>query len=132
MGTARVQIMDRLSLLDQFALVSVSNLLLGAHGAGLAWLVAMPLGSAVLEAMPLHLPRHVLCVDSWNHPRNLRDTIYGGLAHLSGQHHICLTGNGSAADRTRSQLVINFRDHIIDLPIAKSLWRIREATRFIA
>merc|ERR1712187_468866 len=113
MGTARVQIMDRLSLLDQFALVSVSSLLLGAHGAGLAWLIAMPKGSAVLEAMPLHLPRHVLCVDGWNHPRNLMDTIYGGLAHLSGQHHICLTGNASIAGATVPQLVVNFREHTI-------------------
>merc|ERR1739845_101058 len=37
----RVQVMDGLSLFDQFALVSASNVLLGAHGAGLSWLVAM-------------------------------------------------------------------------------------------
>merc|ERR1712194_509166 len=95
--TVKIQRLEMLSLLGQFELVAGSDIMLGAHGAGLAWIVALPEGSAVLEAMPMNLPRHVICIDGWNHLRNLRDTIYGGLALLTGQHHICLTGNRSSA-----------------------------------
>ena len=64
-----------LPLLGQFELVATSDILFGAHGAGLAWLVALPEGSAVVEAMPMHLPRHVICVDGWNHLRSLHFRI---------------------------------------------------------
>lgn len=118
-----VQIMERLPLLKQLELVMGADILAGAHGAGLAWLVAMPHGSAVLEAMPSELPSYVLCVEGWDHPSNIRDGIYGGLARLAGQHHTCLRGNGSAG----TYAVVNFREHPIQLPVAGFVDRVIQA-----
>lgn len=47
--------------------------------------------------MPSGLPGYVVCVESWDQPRNLRHSIYGGLAHLAGQHHACVRGNATEA-----------------------------------
>ena len=70
-------------------------------------------GSAVVELMPGNLPRFVMCVETWDHLRNQRHSIYGGLALLSGQHHICVPGNTSLADHE----VRNFREELIYLPL---------------
>lgn len=93
---AKVRYMERLPLLEQIAVASSSDVLVGAHGAGLAWLVVMPRGSAIVEAMPSPLPSWLICIGRWDNVRNIRDTIYGGLAHLSGQHHICLAGGNDS------------------------------------
>ncbi|CAE8633388.1 unnamed protein product, partial [Polarella glacialis] len=120
--------METLSLLEQFSLVSKTDVLVGAHGAGLSWLVAMPPGSAVVEAMPAKLPGYIICIESWDQSRNLRDSIYGGLAHLAGQHHICMKGNYSDSYAfTVTETVDNFREHPIELPLGAALRRISEA-----
>eukprot|EP00434_Breviolum_minutum_P042981 symbB.v1.2.038281.t1/scaffold5881.1/size22790/2 len=87
----RLHALEAYSLLEQFTFASQADVLVGAHGAGLAWMVAMEPGSAVTELMPA-VPGYVACVESWDHPRNLRHSIYGGLAHFLGQRHICVKG----------------------------------------
>eukprot|EP00435_Cladocopium_sp_Y103_P071121 s46_g36.t2 len=123
----RFQVLSRAleshSLLEQFALASQADVLVGAHGAGLAWMVAMNPGSAVLELMPENLPGYVACVDSWDHPRNLRHSIYGGLAHFVGQHHICIKGNGTMPP---SFEVNNFREKSFEIPLQLTARRVHE------
>merc|ERR1712014_474000 len=65
----RMQILEELSLLEQFAVVARTDILLGAHGAGLAWLVAMPRWSVVIEVMPSALPKTFACVEGWDSSR---------------------------------------------------------------
>ena len=132
-----VQDMASLPLLAQFALAADSDVLIGAHGAGLAWLVAMPDGAAVLEVMPRSLPRHIVCVESWDHARNLRDGIYGGLARVAGRHHICLTSNESSAEAAAmvpsdEPWVDNFRHRQVEVPLASFARRFREAVAMVA
>merc|ERR1712179_322220 len=118
-GTIHVQDMEVLSLVKQFAVVVRTDILAGAHGAGLAWLVAMPRWSAVVELMPSILPKFFACVEGWDSPSNLRDSIYGGLAHLANQHHICLRGQmpSVGADQRVSHDFVNFRDYPIHLHV---------------
>ena len=99
-----------------------ASVLLGAHGAGLAWMVAMEPGSFVVELMPASLPGYIACVETWDHLRNARHSIYGGLAHVAGQQHICIKGNG-----TVSFEVENFREKSFEVPLAVVLRRIHEA-----
>ncbi|CAK9097064.1 unnamed protein product [Durusdinium trenchii] len=116
--------LESLSLLEQFSLASQADVLVGAHGAGLAWMVAMHPGSAVTELMPPTLPGYIACIETWDHPRNLRHGIYGGLAHTVGQHHICLRGNATAlADPFE---VDNFRERSFEIPLKVVLRRIHE------
>eukprot|EP00933_Yihiella_yeosuensis_P023819 TRINITY_DN18519_c0_g1_i1.p1 TRINITY_DN18519_c0_g1~~TRINITY_DN18519_c0_g1_i1.p1 ORF type:complete len:470 (-),score=57.33 TRINITY_DN18519_c0_g1_i1:339-1592(-) len=122
--------MEELNLMEQFTVLSNTDVLIGAHGAGLAWLVAMRPGSFVIEAMPADLPGFIICIDSWNHPRNVRDSIYGGLSRISHQHHICLRGNrtsGSEFAVPDTLEVNNFREHPIELPLGLFLRRTSEA-----
>eukprot|EP00913_Durusdinium_trenchii_P013887 g13038.t1 len=114
--------LESLSLLEQFSLASQADVLVGAHGAGLAWMVAMHPGSAVTELMPPTLPGYIACIETWDHPRNLRHGIYGGLAHTVGQHHICLRGNATAlADPFE---VDNFRERSFEIPLKVVLRRL--------
>ncbi|CAL1158329.1 unnamed protein product [Cladocopium goreaui] len=123
--TARLRSLSRFARAPGLRVLSraLADVLVGAHGAGLAWMVAMNPGSAVLELMPT-LPGYVACVDTWDHPRNLRHSIYGGLAHFVGQHHICIKGNGTMP---LSFEVDNFREKSFEVPLQLTAQRVREA-----
>eukprot|EP00439_Symbiodinium_sp_Y106_P052076 s1967_g6.t4 len=121
------QQLEKHALLEQFSLVAQTNILVGAHGAGLAWMVAMETGSAVVELMPGNLPRFVMCMESWDHLRNQRHSIYGGLAMLAGQHHVCVRGNTSLADHE----VRNFREELIYLPLPSVAQAILQAVAIV-
>eukprot|EP00438_Fugacium_kawagutii_P012318 Skav221949 [mRNA] locus=scaffold195:529150:532846:- [translate_table: standard] len=62
-----------------------ADVMVGAHGAGLAWMVAMDPGSAVAELMPERLPGYVACVEGWDHPRNLRHSALAQADNEGGQ-----------------------------------------------
>ena len=85
------------------------------------------LGSAVVELMPGNLPRFVMCMESWDHLRNQRHSIYGGLAMLAGQHHVCVRGNTSLADHE----VRNFREELIYLPLPSVAQAILQAVAIV-
>merc|ERR1712118_547321 len=57
---ARAQRMEMMPLLEQFVLAASSNILVGSHGAGLAWSAVMPSGSSLLEVMPAELPGYIV------------------------------------------------------------------------
>ncbi|CAJ1443782.1 unnamed protein product [Effrenium voratum] len=77
-----------LSWVQQFHRFAHEQLLLGVHGAGLAWLFAMPRGSAVMEFRPRGAPTFLLaCSESWNVDGA---ETFGGLARLAEIHHICI------------------------------------------
>ncbi|CAE8612203.1 unnamed protein product [Polarella glacialis] len=81
-----------ISWTEQFRLFSHTDILVGAHGAGLAWLWAQRSGSATIEFRSRGSPFfYHRCGDRWN--ADVTET-FGGLAWLSGVHHICIRPHG--------------------------------------
>ena len=80
----------------QWQLASGADILIGAHGAGLAWSAFMRAGSILIELLPfLHVLHEQLCrVErdeqiAWDRTPMY---AYGGLALLMGLHHVCILG----------------------------------------
>ncbi|CAE8684202.1 unnamed protein product [Polarella glacialis] len=105
----------------QFRLFTRTDILIGAHGAGLSWLWAQPPGSAVLEFRPRGDPHFWLrCSEAWD--TDLAE-MFGGLARLAGIHHICIRPHG--APHPGLQEAVSFFDRnedvYIHLPILELL-----------
>eukprot|EP00439_Symbiodinium_sp_Y106_P086124 s228_g31.t1 len=71
---------------DQFRMFIGADLLVAAHGAGMAWLWAMRPSGAVIELRSRSSPMWLHCSEIWNADGS---QIFGGLARLVGMHHIC-------------------------------------------
>ncbi|CAE7666056.1 EOGT [Symbiodinium sp. CCMP2456] len=71
---------------DQFRMFIGADLLVAAHGAGMAWLWAMRPNAAVIELRSRSSPMWLHCSEIWNADGS---QIFGGLARLVGMHHIC-------------------------------------------
>ena len=78
----------------QLRLASLSDVILGPHGAGLAWSAFMASGRVLVELMPHMRALHSqLCRSSdWG---STPMYAYGGLSLLAGIHHICLLGQAA-------------------------------------
>ncbi|CAK9028102.1 Kinesin-like protein KIF1C, partial [Durusdinium trenchii] len=81
----------------QWKLASQANILMGAHGAGLAWSAFMHAGSILVELLPfLHVLHDQLCRVGDGEDGAAWDSTpmyaYGGLALLTGLHHVCILG----------------------------------------
>merc|ERR1719235_1937913 len=61
--------LEGLQPIEQFELTSKASVLIGAHGAGLAWLANMEDTSAVLELHSCLAPNWILCTEEWNGDR---------------------------------------------------------------
>eukprot|EP00419_Tripos_fusus_P063920 CAMPEP_0172923216 /NCGR_PEP_ID=MMETSP1075-20121228/209309_1 /TAXON_ID=2916 /ORGANISM="Ceratium fusus, Strain PA161109" /LENGTH=331 /DNA_ID=CAMNT_0013783657 /DNA_START=103 /DNA_END=1095 /DNA_ORIENTATION=- len=89
-------------LIKQAAIMSTTEVLVGAVGAGLAWLVVMRSGSQVLEWLPQGVPESLYrCSEAWN-----ADSfgMFGGLGRLAGVDHVCLRSEATAAAPTMPEL----------------------------
>merc|ERR1712023_345423 len=78
----------QLPLLKQAAVFRSTDVMVGAVGAALAWLVVMLPGAQVLEWLPDSVPAPLYrCSEAWD-----ADTLgmFGGLGRLAGVGHICL------------------------------------------
>jgi len=76
------------SLLQQAAILGSTEVLIGAVGAALAWLVVMRPGAQVLEWLPQGVaPSLYRCSEAWN-----ADSfgMFGGLGRLASVDHACL------------------------------------------
>uniref|UniRef100_A0A7S4SAQ0 Glycosyltransferase 61 catalytic domain-containing protein n=1 Tax=Alexandrium monilatum TaxID=311494 RepID=A0A7S4SAQ0_9DINO len=76
------------TVVQQAAVLASTDVLVGAVGAGLAWLVAMRPGGQVLEWLPRGVPPSLYrCSEVWN-----ADTLgmFGGLGRLADVDHVCL------------------------------------------
>lgn len=92
----------------QWQLASSANILIGAHGAGLAWGAFMPVGSVIIELMPhMQILHQQLCrvqpgeTMAWDATPMY---AYGGLSTLFGLHHACLIGLPTSPEAARSSL----------------------------
>ncbi|CAE7221370.1 Kif1c, partial [Symbiodinium pilosum] len=93
---------------QQWQLASSADILIGAHGAGLAWAAFMPAGSVMIELMPhMQVLHQQLCrvkpgeTIAWDATPMY---AYGGLSALMGLHHICIIGLPTAALPSRPSL----------------------------
>ena len=80
--------LEQRPLLQQAAYFRSADVLVGAVGAALGWMLLMPPGSQVLEWIPDGvLPCMYRCSEAWD-----VDLLgmFGGLGRLSGVHHVCL------------------------------------------
>ena len=79
---------SELSFTEQFSVSFESDVLVGAHGAALAWVLAVQ--SSLIELVPQIGEYLLRCSGLWD-----SDTfsLFGGLARLAGNHHICLNDN---------------------------------------
>ena len=80
--------LEKRSLMQQAAIFASSDVLIGAVGAALAWLVVMRPGAQVLEWLPKGVPPPLYrCSEAWNaDPLGM----FGGLGRLAGVDHACL------------------------------------------
>eukprot|EP00747_Dinoflagellata_sp_TGD_P056659 gnl/TRDRNA2_/TRDRNA2_150219_c1_seq1.p1 gnl/TRDRNA2_/TRDRNA2_150219_c1~~gnl/TRDRNA2_/TRDRNA2_150219_c1_seq1.p1 ORF type:complete len:226 (+),score=29.99 gnl/TRDRNA2_/TRDRNA2_150219_c1_seq1:38-679(+) len=113
------------SLLQQAAMFRSTEVLIGAVGAALAWLVVMRPGAQVLEWLPQGVPPPLYrCTESWN-----ADSLgmFGGLGRLSSVDHVCLHSEAktpevpdrsrwSAARTTAKDAYWRTRDLVVDVP----------------
>lgn len=88
--------LGRWSVVEQWRVASGARILLGAHGAGLAWAAFMEVGSVLVELMPYMKALHQqLCrvkrgeVVAWDATPMY---AYGGLALVAQLHHACILG----------------------------------------
>ncbi|KAF4724656.1 hypothetical protein FOZ62_025485, partial [Perkinsus olseni] len=78
-------------LLEQARIAGSVNVIIGAHGAALSWMVFAAPPAAVIELVAAEVPTAILtCSGEWNKDRSPGFSIYGGMARLVGVHHICL------------------------------------------
>ncbi|KAF4659666.1 5-azacytidine induced [Perkinsus chesapeaki] len=86
---ARIEKLSRKqSLLEQAKIIGSVNVIIGAHGAGLSWMMFASPPAAVIELVAAEVPETILtCSGQWNKDKF---SIYGGMARLVGVHHICL------------------------------------------
>ncbi|CAK0823964.1 unnamed protein product, partial [Prorocentrum cordatum] len=84
----RVEVSDfaQLPLAEQLGQAAGLRILFGAHGDGLTWGAFMEPGGAVLEVVPARRQGFQVCEEGAN--RNPRG-IFGGVARLAGQAHVC-------------------------------------------
>jgi len=80
----------------QFHAFASTDILLAAHGGVLGWIWALRRGSAVIELRGQETPVWVPCSEGWNLDSN---EIFGGLAKMSGVHHICVRTSTSQAEK---------------------------------
>eukprot|EP00933_Yihiella_yeosuensis_P031344 TRINITY_DN24901_c0_g1_i2.p1 TRINITY_DN24901_c0_g1~~TRINITY_DN24901_c0_g1_i2.p1 ORF type:complete len:241 (+),score=19.06 TRINITY_DN24901_c0_g1_i2:175-897(+) len=78
--------MEKLALVEQFRFSAGLDILIGATGAGLAWMISMVPGSSVIVLMSCDTPFEITCSGIWDRDKA---QAYGGLAALAGHHHIC-------------------------------------------
>lgn len=75
-------------LLKQVAIFRSAEVLIGAVGAALAWLVLMRPGAQVLEWVPRGVPKYLYrCSEAWNADKL---GMFGGLGRLANVDHVCL------------------------------------------
>jgi len=85
-STVHVVDLAELSFTRQLQLAASMRVLLGAHGDGLTWGAFMGEGAAILEAVPGRALGFQACVEGVNqNPWG----IFGGIARLAQQIHIC-------------------------------------------
>ncbi|CAE7201598.1 Kcnb2 [Symbiodinium natans] len=95
-GAGAWRVLDDLEqrpLLQQAALFRSTDVLVGAVGAALAWMLLMPAGGQVLEWLPQGVqPSLYRCSEAWN-----EDTLgmFGGLGRLANVDHVCLRSEGT-------------------------------------
>ena len=89
---------EDLTYADQVSVAANTQILVGAHGAGLAWTMFQKANtSCLVELIPSLTGKALnkvtgLCAnpESWNtNPL----TLYGGASRLSSVHHVCLNSN---------------------------------------
>jgi len=86
--------LGKLPLVDQAAIFSSADVMVGAVGAALGWLIVMRPGATVLEWLPQGVPPMLYrCSEAWN-----ADSLgmFGGLGRLSGVNHVCLRSESQA------------------------------------
>jgi len=82
------------SVVQQAAILAGTDVLVGAVGAALAWLVVMRPGGQVLEWLPRGVPPSLYrCSEAWN-----ADYLgmFGGLGRLADVDHVCLRSEAEA------------------------------------
>eukprot|EP00415_Alexandrium_ostenfeldii_P003260 UN3260 len=86
-----------LAAVDQLRLAAGMRLMFGAHGDGLSWSTFMGEGAALIEAVPGRDMGFQACVEGIDeNPRG----IFGGLARLAKQTHICFLNAQSKISTT--------------------------------
>ena len=76
------------TLVQQASWVAESDVVLGAHGGGLAWAVLAKPGTALIELAPGDVfQSFYFCAERWC---GNALGMFGGLSRLGGQKHICL------------------------------------------
>ncbi|CAE7645677.1 Kcnb2 [Symbiodinium sp. CCMP2456] len=84
--------LEQRPLLQQAALFRSANVVVGAVGAALAWMLLMAPGGQVLEWLPRNVqPSLYRCSEAWN-----EDSLgmFGGLGRLADVDHVCLRSEG--------------------------------------
>eukprot|EP00931_Biecheleriopsis_adriatica_P050680 TRINITY_DN29364_c0_g1_i1.p1 TRINITY_DN29364_c0_g1~~TRINITY_DN29364_c0_g1_i1.p1 ORF type:complete len:806 (+),score=142.25 TRINITY_DN29364_c0_g1_i1:107-2524(+) len=86
---------------EQFRLLTDSDVLLAVHGAGLAWLWVLRAGGAAIELRSRGSPVWLQCSETWNADGS---EIFGGLARLAGIHHFCARPHDMAGSTSQARL----------------------------
>merc|ERR1712176_1069887 len=84
--------MQSLSWIQQFWLFTITDIVIGPHGAAFGWVWALPRGSAVVELLPFEAPIWSPCSGRWGQwdDEMHAGSTHAGFARLSGVHHKCV------------------------------------------
>jgi len=111
----------------QWRLASLADVLVGPHGAGLAWAVFLARGRVLVELMPhMWALAGQLCRGSGMDSTPMY--AYGGLALLAGLRHICLIGLPARPDEARARGVF---EELASWHVAKVRANVSELSRSV-
>eukprot|EP00928_Gymnodinium_smaydae_P032415 TRINITY_DN23483_c0_g2_i2.p1 TRINITY_DN23483_c0_g2~~TRINITY_DN23483_c0_g2_i2.p1 ORF type:complete len:242 (+),score=29.89 TRINITY_DN23483_c0_g2_i2:526-1251(+) len=89
------------SWLEQFRLIAQSDVFIAVGGGALGWIWALPANGAAIELRAPGSPHWLPCSGRWDADEK---EMFGGLAKLSGVHHLCLRLNNRDGTEAVAQL----------------------------
>lgn len=89
-----IQEFENLSIVEQFLLAYMSDVLIGSHGAGLAWNLFMPPSSMLIELIPQNSNHGCFpCQERYAIGSQRTWTMFSEIAQLRGANHFCFRVN---------------------------------------